>query len=155
MDRVIPVAAIRLHFIQAQLSSEDPTLFGSFATVSTETYIGLSVGCLLTAFLKSFVAVYEDDIGITYTYRGPWKSELKGTSQSSFRSRTAAPKETPSRNPLGRLRTEQGIKGWEREDDPIIELSEGIQGLQIMRTVQLSVRDEFIELPERSETTGI
>ncbi|KAJ5623662.1 hypothetical protein N7490_012267 [Penicillium lividum] len=146
---LIPIAAVRLHFILAQLSSKDPTLLGSFATVSTEIYIGLSVICLLTAFLKSFVAVYEDDIGISYTYRGPSKSESKGTSQSDSRSRIAAQKDAPSRRLSRSGRLQRGVKGWEREEDPIIESSEGIQGLHIMKTVQLSVREESIELSER------
>ncbi|KAJ6178284.1 hypothetical protein N7519_008745 [Penicillium mononematosum] len=140
LDWLIPIAAVRLHFTQAQLSSEDPSLLGSFATVSTEIYIGLSAICLLTAFLKSFVAVYEDDIGITYTYRRPSKSDS--------RSRTAVPKDMPSRRISRSVRIERGVKGWEREEDPIIKSSEGIQGLQIMKTVQLSVRDESIELSD-------
>ncbi|KAL4778898.1 hypothetical protein BJX76DRAFT_120664 [Aspergillus varians] len=146
---LIPIAAVRLHFTLIQLSSEEPTLLGSFATVSTEIYMGLSVSCLLTAFVKSFVAVYEDDDGITYVYRGPSKSESKGTSQSDSRSRNAAPKDTPSRTLSRSARMERGVKGWEREEDPIIESSEGIQGLQIMKTVQLSVRNESIELLEQ------
>ncbi|KAJ5360016.1 hypothetical protein N7517_009207 [Penicillium concentricum] len=141
---LIPMAAVRLHFILVQLSSEDPTLLGSFATVTTEIYMGLSACCLLTAFLKSFVAVYEDEIGITYTYRRPSKSES--------RSITTTSKDTPSHRLPRSVRTERGVKGWERDEDPIIESSEGIQGLQIMKTVHYSVRDESIELPERGAT---
>ncbi|KAJ5951284.1 uncharacterized protein N7479_009697 [Penicillium vulpinum] len=143
---LIPIAAVRLHFILVQLSSNDPTLLGSFATVSTEIYIGLSATCLLTAFLKSFIAVYEDDIGITYTYRQPSKSDS--------RSRTTAPRDTLSSRFSRSVRTGRGIRGWEREEDPIIESSGGIQGLQIMKTVQLSVRGESIELSNRGGTTG-
>lgn len=141
---LIPIAAVRLHFILVQLSSDDPTLIGSYATVSTETYIGISVTCLLTAFLKSFIAVYEDDMGITYTYRGP--------SKSGSRSTTTAPKDTLSHGMSRSVRTGRGVKGWEREEDPIIDSSEGIQGLQIMKTVQVSVQDEPIELSNRMRT---
>jgi hypothetical protein len=136
--RLIPLAAVRLHFILVQLSSNDPTLIGSYATVSTEIYIGLSASCHLTAFLKSFIAVYEDDMGLTYTYRGPSKTDS--------RSRSSAPNDsqsqTHSRKVSRGVRTERGVKGWEREEDPIIESSEGMQGLRIMKTVQLDVRDE-------------
>ncbi|KAJ5512919.1 hypothetical protein N7463_002471 [Penicillium fimorum] len=131
----------------AALSSKDPTLLGSFATVSTEIYIGLSTCCPLTAVLKSFVAVYEDDIGITYTYRRPSKSDS--------RSRTMVSKDTPSHKLSTGVRIERGVKGWEREDDPIIEPTEGIQGLQIMKTVHYSVRNESIELSGRRGSTGI
>lgn len=53
------------------------------------------------------------------------------------------------------VRTGRGVKGWEREEDPIIESSEGIQGLRIMKTVQVSVRDESIELSNRMGTTRV
>ena len=145
-NRLVPMAAVRLRFILIQLSSKDPTLLGSFATVSTEIYIGLSAICLLTAFLKTFIAVYEDDIGITYTYRRPSKSDS--------RSRTATSKDKPSRRLSRSVRIERRVKGWEREDDPIITPSEGFQRLQIMKTVQLSVRDESLELSERGGPTG-
>lgn len=130
-----------------QLSSEDPTLIGSYATVSTETYIGISVTCLLTAFLKSFVAVYEDDIGISYTYRGP--------SKSGSRSINTAPKDTLSHRMSRSMRTGPTVKGWEREEDPIMDSPERIQGLQIMKTVQVTVRDESIELSNRIGTPGV
>ncbi|KAJ5199669.1 hypothetical protein N7491_009533 [Penicillium cf. griseofulvum] len=144
---LIPISAVRLHFILGQLSSEDPTLLGSFATASTEIYIGLSASCLLTAFLKSFVAVYEDDIGITYTYRGPSKSDSW--------SRTAMPKDTSSHRFSRDVGIERGAKGWEREEDPIIESYEVTQGLGIMKTVQVSVRGESIELSERGGTIDV
>jgi hypothetical protein len=100
----------------------------------------------LTAFLKTFIAVYEDDIGITYTYRRP--------SNSDSRSRTATSKDKPSRRLSRSVRIERTVKGWEREEDPIITPSEGFQRLQIMKTVQLSVRDETLELSERGGATG-
>ncbi|KAJ5164773.1 uncharacterized protein N7500_006603 [Penicillium coprophilum] len=137
---LIPMAAVRLHFILVQLSSKDPTLLGSFAAVSTEIYIGLSACCLLTAFLKSFIAVYDDDTGITYTYRGP--------SKSGSQSGTATPMNISSHRLSRSVRTNQRSKGWEREEDPIIESSEGNQGLQIMKTVHYSVREESLELSE-------
>ncbi|EKV12777.1 hypothetical protein PDIG_42130 [Penicillium digitatum PHI26] len=143
---LIPIAAVRLHYVLAQLSSEDPSLLGSFATVSTEMYIGLSAVFLLTAFLKSFIAVYEDDLGISYRYRGPSKSDS--------RSRSAHPNDTLSHRLSRSVRTER-VKGWEGEEDPIIDSSEHVQGLQIMKTVHLSVEDESIELPTRGGASGI
>ncbi|KAJ5490434.1 hypothetical protein N7453_011259 [Penicillium expansum] len=142
---LIPIAAVRLHYVLVQLSSQDPTLLGSFATVSTEMYIGLSATCLLTAFLKSFIAVYEDDMGITYR-RGPSKSDSRSR---------AAPNYTLSSGFSRSARTERGVKGWEREDDPIVESSEGSQGLHIMKTIDLSIRDEPIELSNRVGSKGI
>lgn len=83
-------------------------------------------------------------MGITYTYRGALKSDS--------RSRT---EDTPSHGLSRSVRTERRIKGWEREEDPIIESPERIQGLQIMKTVQLSMQDESIELSERRGTRGV
>ena len=109
-------------------------------------YIGLSAVFLLTAFLKSFIAVYEDDLGISYRYRGPSKSDS--------RSRSAHPNDTLSHRLSRSVRTER-VKGWEGEEDPIIDSSEHVQGLQIMKTVHLSVEDESIELPTRGGASGI
>ncbi|KAJ5780248.1 hypothetical protein N7457_005408 [Penicillium paradoxum] len=144
---LVPIAAVRLYFILSQISSEDPTLRGSYATVSTEIYIGLSAVCLLTAFLKSLVTVWEDDTGIKFAYRAPPKSDS--------RSRAAASRNISSHRLSRNLRIERGVEGWEREEDPIIEASEGVRGLQIMKTVHLSVRDESIELSEHARPTGV
>ncbi|KAJ5683313.1 hypothetical protein N7462_006478 [Penicillium macrosclerotiorum] len=147
---LIPLAAVRIHYIKVQLDSENPTLIGSFATVCTEIYLALSVSCLLTAFLKSFLAVYEDEYGISYTYRGPSKSGSKGTTQSGSRPGLSKSKDSG----FHRLSTrgngaEHQLKGWEREEDPIMDKSDTGRGLHILKTVHLSVEDEPIELSDR------
>ncbi|KAJ5645643.1 hypothetical protein N7507_011654 [Penicillium longicatenatum] len=147
---LIPTAAVRLHLIKVQLQSTDPTLSGSYATSITEIYLALSVTCLLTAFAKSFIAVYEDENGISYRYREPTtKSDSKGTSGLGSRSGMTRSKDTVSRRFSRRGDRSEHLQGWEREEDPIIGQSDSGQGLQILKTVQLSVRNESIELSER------
>ncbi|KAJ6010407.1 hypothetical protein N7451_001819 [Penicillium sp. IBT 35674x] len=147
---LIPMSAVRAHLIKIQLGSTDATLSGSYATAITEIYLALSVTCLLTAFAKSFIAVYEDENGISYRYREPTtKSDSKGTSQLGSRSGMTRSKDTVSRRFSRRGERTEHLKGWEREEDPIIGQAESGQGLQILKTVQLSVRNESIELSER------
>ncbi|KAJ5792076.1 uncharacterized protein N7503_008054 [Penicillium pulvis] len=147
---LIPMSAVRAHLVKIQLESTDPTLSGSYATAITEIYLALSVTCLLTAFAKSFIAVYEDENGISYRYREPTtKSDSKGTSQLGSRSGMTRSKDTISRRFSRRGERTEHLKGWEREEDPIIGQAESGHGLQILRTVQLSVRNESIELSER------
>ncbi|KAJ5539071.1 hypothetical protein N7513_007403 [Penicillium frequentans] len=147
---LIPMSAVRAHLVKVQLESTDPTLSGSYATAITEIYLALSVTCLLTAFAKSFIAVYEDENGISYRYREPTtKSDSKGTSQLGSRSGMTRSKDTVSRRFSRRGERTEHLKGWEREEDPIIGQEESGRGLQILRTVQLSVRNESIELSER------
>jgi hypothetical protein len=66
-SRLVPLAAIRLHYTQAQIESDDPVLQGAFATVTTELYLAMSIVSLVSAFLKSFMAVYVDGNGFAYT----------------------------------------------------------------------------------------
>ncbi|OOQ82822.1 hypothetical protein PEBR_37460 [Penicillium brasilianum] len=151
---LIPLAAVRLHYVKEQLESETPTLIGAFATVCTEIYLALSVCCLLTAFLKSFIAVYEDDYGISYTYRGPSKSGSQGASRSGSRPAILKSKDSgfhrqSRRGSVG----DQQLKGWEREETPIMDRSDTGRGLHILKTVHLSVEDESIEFSERAGST--
>ncbi|KAJ5093408.1 hypothetical protein N7456_009269 [Penicillium angulare] len=143
---LIPLAAVRLHFVKIQLDSAEPTLLGSFATVCTEIYLALSVSCFLTAFLKPFIAVYENDNGISYTYKGPSESESRAKFQSRLR---PGPEDSEFRiHPRSGSRAESS-RGWEREEDPIINKSNTGRGLHILKTVQLSVDNESMELSER------
>ncbi|KAJ5929154.1 hypothetical protein N7454_007002, partial [Penicillium verhagenii] len=140
---LIPVAAVRLYYILAQLSSEDPTLIGSYATVTTEIYIGLSVLCLLTAFLN-LRRRYGHNIYLSGPIEDGLKNHLKlGIAVENSTEGCIVPQA------VSRDEGERGMKGWEREEDPIMGSPEGAHGLQIMKTVQLSVRDESIELSER------
>ncbi|EPS27132.1 hypothetical protein PDE_02074 [Penicillium oxalicum 114-2] len=137
---LIPLAAIRLYYVHKQIVSDDPILLGAYATVTTEVYIAMSIVCLISAFLKSFIAVFEDKNGFSYT---------DGTSASRTRSKHytsgtggSAPKH------LGHHSSACAVKGWEREEDPMIDRPADSRGLQILKTVHLDVRDESIELAD-------
>lgn len=126
--------------MNAQITSPTPILIGAFATVTTEMYLATSVLCLVSAFLKSFIAAYEDSNGISYTdgMSGSNKSR-KGTSntvtqRSRSRSRFSA--------------TVDRLRGWEREEDPILGPPSASGGLQILKSVEVDVSDEPIELTE-------
>ncbi|CAG8097322.1 unnamed protein product [Penicillium salamii] len=143
---LIPLASLRLHFIHSQIISASPILIGAFATVTTEMYLATSVLCLVSAFLKSFIAAYEDSNGISYTdgMSGSNSKSRKGTSN------TFTPK-TRSRSRFSA--TVDRLRGWEREEDPIMGPTDASGGLQIYRTVQVDVSDEPIELTDAGRAT--
>lgn len=145
-NRLIPLAGLRLHFIHSQIVSASPILIGAFATVTTEMYLATSVLCLVSAFLKSFIAAYEDSNGISYTdgMSGSNSKSRKGTLN------TFTPK-TRSRSRFSA--TVDRLRGWEREEDPIMGPTDASGGLQIYRTVQVDVSDEPIELTEAGRAT--
>ncbi|KAF3390613.1 hypothetical protein F1880_009397 [Penicillium rolfsii] len=139
---LIPLAAIRLYYVNKQIISDDPILFGAYSTITTEMYIAISVVCLISAFLKSFIAVFEDKNGLSYT---------DGTSGSRPKSKQYASGNTGSAsNKMGPHSSASAdrLKGWEQEEDPIIDPADG-RGLQILKTVHLDVTDESIELAEQ------
>ncbi|KAJ6020726.1 hypothetical protein N7540_006230 [Penicillium herquei] len=143
---LIALSAIRLYYVNKQLESTHPILIGSFATVATEIYLALSIVCLVTAFVKSFIAVYVDENGISYT---------EGASGSRSRSKSAKLHSANIFSNVGLSRTSttvQGVGGWEREEDPIIDPAEGGSGLQIFKTVHLTMRDESIELLDQARS---
>jgi hypothetical protein len=138
LARLIPLAGIRLHYIKAQVTSATPILTGAFATVTTEMYLAISVLCLVSAFLKSFLAAYEDSNGISYT-------DGKSGSHSKSRRGTFS---TTQRNQSRFSATVERLRGWEREEDPITMPTDASGGLQIYKSVQVDVSDEPIELSE-------
>ncbi|KAJ5819521.1 hypothetical protein N7474_005112 [Penicillium riverlandense] len=143
---LVPLAALRFHYTTLQIASNDPALIGAFATVTTEIYLALSVSCLVTAFLKSFVAAYEDKYGVSYT------EGVYGT-----RSQLTKPDSTYTTSQRNRSYTSTNVdrlRGWEREEDPIIHPADADQGLHVMRTVQYRVRDEYIELTDRGTASS-
>ncbi|KAJ5735245.1 uncharacterized protein N7483_000370 [Penicillium malachiteum] len=143
---LIALSAIRLYYVNKQLESTHPILIGSFATVATEIYLALSIVCLVTAFVKSFIDVYVDENGISYT---------EGASGSRSRSKSAKLHSANIFSNVGLSRTSttvQGVGGWEREEDPIIDPAEGGSGLQIFKTVHLTMRDESIELLDQARS---
>jgi hypothetical protein len=128
--------------VNKQIISDDPILLGAYSTITTEIYIAISVVCLISAFLKSFIAVFEDKNGLSYT---------DGTSGSRPKSKQFASGNTASAsNKMGPHSSASAdrLKGWEREEDPIIDQADG-RGLQILKTVHLDVTDESIELAEQ------
>ncbi|KAJ5827166.1 hypothetical protein N7447_003929 [Penicillium robsamsonii] len=141
---LIPLAGLRLYYAKLQITSDDPILLGAFATVITEIYLAISVLCVVSAFFKSFIAAYEDGNGISYT---------NGTSGSHSKSRRM-----DSRNTFTQHKDSNDIsgvlRGWEREEDPIIGPTDPKSGLKIYTSVHFSVRDENIELADRESAEG-
>jgi hypothetical protein len=136
-SRLVPLAAIRLHYTQAQIESDDPVLQGAFATVTTELYLAMSIVSLVSAFLKSFMAVYVDGNGFAYT---------ESASVSVSKSRVQASADSITRKV--RRRTSAGVNqlsGWELMEDASAKQSGSNEGWKIMKTVQLDIQDEPIE----------
>ncbi|KAJ5344702.1 hypothetical protein N7452_002706 [Penicillium brevicompactum] len=120
---LIPVAAVHLYYIGKQMMSSDPTLEGSYATVLAELHVSLSVVVLTAPLMKPFVAAYVDENGLAYT-------------DDISTSRTK-PKLTPRSD---------------RSDETGSRSSQGapLVGNQIMKSVQISVDREGVELSEIS-----
>ncbi|EAW09009.1 uncharacterized protein ACLA_077560 [Aspergillus clavatus NRRL 1] len=129
---LLPLAAIHLHYIQVQLDSVTPTLEGASATITAELYLALSVVCLVASFMKPVLAVYVDEYGIAYT-------DDVSPAQSKYRSHTS------SGSGSRRLGTVDYNYCWQRMLDP----PRSSVGNRIVKTVQISVSDGPIELPER------
>ncbi|KAJ5089555.1 hypothetical protein N7532_008239 [Penicillium argentinense] len=142
---LIPLAAIRFYYTSVQLDSTHPTLLGAFATVTTEIYLALSVVCLVTAFVKSFIAAYEDRDGISYT------EGASGSGSRSLKQDIGSAISSKIRSPASTSTSEGQLRGWECEEDPIMEHDpETIgQGLHVLKTVHFSMRDESIELADQ------
>ena len=102
-------------------------------------YLAISVLCLVSAFLKSFLAAYEDSNGISYT---------DGVSGSHSKSRKGTSNTVTQKNQSRFSTTVERLRGWEREEDPIIGPADTSGGLQIYKSVQVDVSDEPIELAE-------
>ncbi|KAJ5874911.1 uncharacterized protein N7529_003341 [Penicillium soppii] len=105
-----------------QVNSPDPTLEGSYATVVAELHVALSVVVLTAPLMKPFIAAYVDENGLAYT-------------DEASKSRTN-PKLTPQSD---------------RSDgtDPGSRSSESPAKNRIMKSIQISVDREAVELSER------
>lgn len=99
----------------------------------------------MAAFLKSFIAVFEDVEGISYTYRHP--SNTGSKQAPNFGSGRVILRSTDSLSSHREDNPEQ-IKGWEREEDPIMGNRQNGHEQQIKKTVHYSVENESIELSE-------
>jgi len=106
-----------------QVNSSDPTLEGSYATVVAELHVALSVVVLTAPLIKPFIAAYVDENGLAYT-------------DDASKSRT---------NP-------KLIPQFDRPDgtDPGSRLSDPPAKNRIMKSIQISVDREAVELSERS-----
>ncbi|KAF7161334.1 hypothetical protein CNMCM5623_006948 [Aspergillus felis] len=132
---LIPLAAIHLYYVQIQLDSENPTLYGAFASITAELYLAMSVVCLVASFMKPVLAVYVDEYGIAYTDDvSPPNSKLRSHTSSDSRPRR-----------LPRSETEYD-RGWEGMPD---RTAPAASGGRIIKTVQISVSDGPIELERR------
>lgn len=86
--------------------------------------------------------MFEDKNGLSYTDGASGsrsKSKQFGSGNTASGSNKMGPHSSASADRL---------KGWEREEDPIIDQADG-RGLQILKTVHLDVTDESIELAEQ------
>lgn len=84
-----------------QLYSSDPSLHGTYATMTAEIHHTISVLVQITSSLKPFITVYEDEQGIAYTDSVP-KSRFQ--SSSLLRLKAAFPT----------------VRKWRQGNDPII-----------------------------------
>jgi hypothetical protein len=96
--------------------------------------------CLVSAFIKSFLAVYEDKNGLAYTESG------SGFGSSTIKHSSTATASNPRSQTSQRL---QRLIGREEDEEPMIEPVQGPGPFQIVKTVRLSLHDEPIELADR------
>ncbi|KAL4865339.1 hypothetical protein BDV12DRAFT_211107 [Aspergillus spectabilis] len=144
---LIPLSALRIHYTHLQLTSRIPTLLGAYATTTTEIYLSFSIVCQVTSSLKFIIAVYEDKDGISYTggsARGTSKSKTPAsTDSSSYKNRSVS---LGAGDRVRLVDSGQGQNQGYAGDGTGVGVS---GGLQILRSVQWSIRDEGIELNER------
>ncbi|PYH43460.1 uncharacterized protein BP01DRAFT_323083 [Aspergillus saccharolyticus JOP 1030-1] len=145
---LIPLSAIHFHYAQKQIRSSDPTLLGAYATTTAELHMSLSIVLLTVSSLKLFVAVYEDDQGFAYT------EEITGSNSNSG---PTAPTSWKLSRPI-RDRGHCASPGSARQ--PILQGTSASASSSktpcllkrtnaIMKSVQISVTRECIELEER------
>lgn len=137
---------MHLYYIHSQIYSSNPSLAGTYATMVAELHLSLSIVLLTVSCLKMFVAVYEDDHGFAYT---------EDASNSQSRSGRTPQKSWRSSRPVKDL----GSFGSSCiEEEPILRTEatasasspplEGHQSNAILKSVQISVTRESIELGE-------
>ncbi|KAJ6129381.1 hypothetical protein N7512_002161 [Penicillium capsulatum] len=132
---LIPIAAVHLHYVNTQIESTDPTREDALATICAEIHIAFSVLVLIAPLMKPFVAAYVDDNGLAYT-----DDASKSRSPQSSRSRTV----------LGfKSRKPQDSILWTADEDLIRSGSTGADN-RILKSVQISVDREGLELSDRA-----
>ncbi|RAH67871.1 uncharacterized protein BO66DRAFT_141354 [Aspergillus aculeatinus CBS 121060] len=146
---LIPLSAVHLYLVQRQIRSSDPTLLGAYATTTAELHMSLSIVLLTISSLKLFVAVYEDDQGFAYT------EEISGSHSNSGPTAPTAwklsrhikdPSLQPRRNGTDREPILQGTSASASSSKTPCLLK---RTNAIMKSVQISVTRESIELDER------
>ncbi|KAL2829431.1 hypothetical protein BDW59DRAFT_178407 [Aspergillus cavernicola] len=149
---LIPLAAIRLYYINTQLTSSHPPLLGAYATTATEIYLSLSVVCQITSSFKFIVAVYEDKDGVSYT---------DGSSRSMYKL-SKNPVSTDTSSSANKIRSYISGGGGDRDrlvdyesfHASVVDPRAERRGLRILRSVELSMQDEGIELVESGMARG-
>jgi hypothetical protein len=118
------------------LKSSDPTLTGTYATLTAGVHLTVSVLVLISSSLKPFMAVYEDGDG--FAYSGEYSNSRSKSGIAISRSQHQNSR--PSRPALGDTvsamsgagvgptmsykATARG--GWERIEDPILRPSSSL-----------------------------
>ncbi|KAJ5630327.1 uncharacterized protein N7484_010427 [Penicillium longicatenatum] len=131
---LIPVAAVHLYYIHRQVGSSDPTLEGTGATLVAEVHVALSIVVLIAPLMKPFIAAYVDANGLAYTddaskSLSPHNSRIKAIKGMFY---------SKGRDPYLWI-----------EDDSLPSRSLGPEN-HIMKSVQISVDRQTLEIPERS-----
>lgn len=134
-SRLIPIAAVHLHYMHIQIESSDPTLEGTLATITAEIHVALSVLVLIAPLMKPFVAAYVDENGLAYT-----DDASKCRSPQSSRSRTI----------LGiASRKARDPYLWTEDESLVRSASTGPDNC-IMKSVRISVDQEALALSDRA-----
>ncbi|PWY81735.1 hypothetical protein BO94DRAFT_520536 [Aspergillus sclerotioniger CBS 115572] len=126
---LIPLAVLHYVSIRKQISSDDPTLIGAYATVIEELHLSISILLLTLSSVKLFLATYEDDDGLAYT-----NDASRGRSQPRSRSRKTL---TFSRATTARP--------WDNMEEPILY----DPNRMIIKDVQIEVTSEVMEMQDR------
>ncbi|KAL4945623.1 hypothetical protein BDV06DRAFT_230376 [Aspergillus oleicola] len=152
---LIPLSALRLYYINAQLHSTTPTLVGAYYTTTTEIYLSLSIVCQVTSSLKFIIAVYEDKDGISYTDGSARSGKNSKTGNSSGSSGNKSRSYSIGYGAGHALPGGDGAEaghGGGNVDAGAGASGSNSGGLKILRSVQWSVEDEAIELDDRGKT---
>jgi len=134
---LIPLSALHLYYIHVQVNSTDPTLIGSYATSVEEIHVAFNVLLLNMSSVKYLLAAYEDENKIAYTREA---SHSQSHSNSGVISKSKMFTSSRSRT------TRNSKHDRDNMEEPILPNGQR----QIMKSVQISVDHEAIELQNRS-----
>ncbi|OKL55977.1 hypothetical protein UA08_08757 [Talaromyces atroroseus] len=80
---LIPLSVIHLLYVRNQVDSPDPSLAGTYGTLTAEIHLTVSLLVHVSSSLKPFLAVFEDENGLAYTESAIELTE-RGGSGSTF-----------------------------------------------------------------------